>query len=140
MRKVTKFGIGLVAVGFTFLATSCVFFRGPADNFLHVRGRIELGAAPTTTTCTLALFREHGKKPVQTINIDLDFHRSLAIAPSRGKYYMVISCAGIRSQYKSRVYDPRAPGPTIDLGTVELTAQPKSTTGEPQDRQRPDNI
>lgn len=98
---------------------SCVMFRGPAESFFRVRGKIDVPSS--TQGCWIELHRAPGGQVIQKRDIDKNFDATFVIAPRPGTYFLTVSCPGSLTEYRSTTYTLKEhQAQPLDLGTITL--------------------
>ncbi len=124
---------GLIVLACISGASCLALFHPTAESWVRVKGRIVSANPENPSRCKLMLYRKDGDRLAGTADVQADFHETFVIAPGRHKYYVVVTCAGASSEYRSRVYDlsdPRYFTDGLDLGTITFATSVEKHEGQ----------
>jgi|SRR5713101_1274834 len=106
-----------------FLCLGCA----SCESAFGVRGKIVAADSDNPRDCYLELHRNDGDRLIERVRVSREMRASFTIAatPWRRDYYMLVTCEGIPSKYRSNLFrlpDLKYAEHPIDLGTIVLDA------------------
>ncbi len=122
----------LLLITFCCFAMSCVLIHPGSESAFRVKGAISQSPTVPSQQCLLEVFRADTHKIVGHRTIKPEFDTSMIIAPGVHKYYMIVSCSGTPTKYKSPVFelgDAQHYMQPLDLGTITLSSEGPPVAG-----------
>jgi len=122
MPKMRKIQV-LLFVLYVLTQTGCAVMHPGTESAFSVKGRILTNDSLPPASCQLDVYKKKGERLVKRLDVLPQFERQVVIGPGIHEYYMVISCPGNPTKFKTGIYKL---GSTyyldhpVDLGEVDL--------------------